>query len=212
MIPIVTLLLALTGIRISLSSAEKGLPSASVERRVRGIRALGETIEVVIIAICAVFLVIRPFCAQAFYIPSRSMTPTLQVNDRLIVNKLTYRFGLPKRNDVVVFRAPLKATGDPDEGDEKDFVKRVIGLPGDTIEVHGGATYVNGEPLKEVSISEAPDYELAPFVVPRGKIFVLGDNRNHSNDSHRWGALDRDHLIGKAVFIFWPPSRCGVIR
>jgi signal peptidase I len=209
MVTIVVILLVLTGARIGISNAEKAAPQPS---STAGIRLLGETLEVAIIAICAVFLVIRPFCAQAFYIPSRSMTPTLQVNDRLIVNKLAYRFGRPQRNDVVVFRAPEKAVGELASTDEKDFVKRVVGVSGDTVEVQGGITYVNGEAVKAPALAEAPAYDLAPFTVPKGKLFVLGDNRNHSNDSHRWGALDREHVIGKAVFIFWPPSRMRPVR
>jgi signal peptidase I len=211
MVSIVFTLLVLTVLRISLSNAEKRVAEHPNHR----IRAAGESVEVLIIATCVVFLVIRPFCAQAFYIPSVSMSPTLQVNDRLLVNKLVYKFTLPKRNDVVVFHAPDKAiekTVDGPDLEEKDFVKRVIGLPGDTIEVHGGIVYVNGEPHSEAAKPEPPNYDLAPFTVPRGKLFVLGDNRNHSNDSHRWGALDRTEIVGKAVFIFWPPSRVGAIR
>lgn len=207
MLPTVILLLSLTAVRIGLSTAEKTAGESAAR-----VRAVGETLEILIIAICAVFLVIRPFVAQAFYIPSLSMAPTLQVNDRLIVNKLVYRFGTPQRNDIVVFRAPAKATGDPEEGNETDFVKRVVGIPGDVIEVHGGVTIVNGDPVKETWLKEPSDYDLPPFVVPPGRLFVLGDNRNHSNDSHRWGALESDHVIGKATFVFWPPSRIGSIR
>jgi signal peptidase I len=209
MLAIVALLLGLTAVRVGISSAERGKVVTLASPR---LRAFGETIEIVIIAICAVFLVIRPFFVQAFYIPSASMSPTLKVDDRLLVNKLTYRFSMPARNDVVVFKAPEKAQGQISDGEEIDFVKRVIGLPGDTIEVHAGDTYINGQLVKEPRAAERPDYDLAPFTVPRNKLFVLGDNRNHSNDSHRWGALDRDSVIGKATFIFWPPARAGFIH
>jgi signal peptidase I len=205
---IVALLLMLTGARVTLSAVERRKPEDTNRR----IGVVGESLEVLIIAMCAVFLVIRPFCAQAFYIPSVSMSPTLQINDRVVVNKLAYRFGTPQRNDVIVFHAPAKALAGEEMVEEKDFVKRVIGLPGDVIEVHGGVTYLNGDALSETSIQGAPDYDLAPYVVPPGKVFVLGDNRRRSNDSHRWGALDRSDIIGKATFVFWPPSRFGAIH
>jgi len=164
--------------------------------------------------LCFVFLVIRPFVAQAFYIPSGSMQPTLREDDRIFVNKMSYRFGHPRRHDVVVFRAPDEALkgdqGSP--GEDTDYVKRVIGLPNDVIEIHHGVTYVNGRAESEPFCAEKPFYDMPPFIVPEGRLFVMGDNRNHSNDSHRWGALEESRVIGKAAFIFWPPSRAGAIR
>jgi len=203
----VCLVIALTCVRMSLSLVER---RASPPRPLA--KTTGETLEVAIIAIAIVFLVIRPFVTQAFYIPSLSMYPTLQANDRILVNRLTYHFSAPQRNDVVVFRAPPNAVPDDPGGEEKDFVKRVIGLPGETVEIHGGVTYINGKVLREPYADEPPTYDMPPFVVPEGSVFVMGDNRNHSNDSHRWGALDRSLLIGKAVLLFWPPSRAGLVR
>ncbi len=203
---IVLLVIALTCVRAGLSLAER----RGGERSPRT-RFAGEVLESFIIAVVMVFLVLRPFVLQAFYIPSESMQPTLTEDDRILVNKLSYRLGQPARHDVVVFRAPRVATGE-DEEEEKDFVKRVVGLPGDTVEIHDGITYINGRIDDEPFTKERPFYDLPPFTVPPGKLFVMGDNRNHSNDSHHWGALDEDRLIGRAVFIFWPPSRAGVIH
>jgi signal peptidase I len=215
----VCLILAMTTVRMSLSVAERRVPAPS-----RVARTTGEFLEVGIVALTVVFLVIRPFVAQAFYIPSSSMRPTLREDDRIIVNKLSYWLGQPARHDVVVFRAPREAlaaesggangaaAASESAGEETDYIKRVIGLPGDLIEVHHGVVYVNGQAQSEPYCREQPYYELAPYVVPAGKLFVMGDNRNHSNDSHRWGALDKRRLVGRAVCIFWPPSRAGAIR
>jgi signal peptidase I len=177
------------------------------------VKAAGDLLEVAVVAVSVVFLVVRPFVAQAFYIPSASMRPTLRENDRILVNELTYRFGQPARGDVVVFRAPREALAAEgiNPGDETDFVKRVVGLPGDIVEIHHGTVYVNGEAQSEPYCREQPFYEMGPYLVPEGKLFVMGDNRNHSNDSHRWGAVDRGRLVGRAVCILWPPSRCGAI-
>jgi signal peptidase I len=203
---IVISLLALTGVRAGLSIAEKRGPG-EVERT----RAWGEILESFVIAVVIVFLVVRPFVAQAFYIPSRSLAPTLNVRDRIIVNKFAYRLREPARNEIIVFRAPREASREVVD-EEKDFVKRVVGVPGDVVEVHGGMTYVNGEPESLDRVPDPIHYDMPPVVVPEGKLFVLGDNRNHSNDSHAWGVLDRNLVIGKAEFVFWPPARVRGIR
>jgi signal peptidase I len=206
---LVIFLIGMTCIRASLSIADK---RQDENRRDPRLRTAGEVLESFIIAVVLVFLVVRPFVAQAFYIPSESMTPTLTENDRILVNKLCYRVGAPKRHEVVVFRAPREAVEPDADGEEKDFVKRIVGLPGDGVEIHGGHVYINGTEDREPYGHESPQYDLAPFTVPDGKLFVMGDNRNHSNDSHRWGALDKERLIGRAMVIFWPPDRAGVIR
>jgi signal peptidase I len=151
---------------------------------------------------------IRQFVAEARYIPSGSMLPTLQINDRLIVDKLSYRFNVPQRGDIVVF-APTDALEKQNFHDA--FIKRVIGLPGEKIEIKGGRVYVNGEPIKENYIEEAPQYQMETKEVPADAYLVLGDNRNNSYDSHYWGFVPRDRIIGRAVVRFWPPNRAGEI-
>jgi signal peptidase I len=157
---------------------------------------------------------IRQFVAEARYIPSGSMLPTLQINDRLIVDKLSYRFNSPQRGDIVVF-APTEALERQNFHDA--FIKRVIGLPGDRVKVRGGRVYVNDQPLREdyIGKDEMPQYEWPANkdaeTVPPDSYLVLGDNRNNSYDSHYWGFVPRDKIIGRAVVRFWPPDRIGEI-
>jgi signal peptidase I len=151
---------------------------------------------------------IRTFVAEARYIPSESMVPTLEINDRLIIEKVSYHFQEPKRGDVVVF-SPTKTL--EEQNYHEAFIKRVIGLPGDTVEVRNGRVYVNNEPLTEPYIAEKPDYQYGPQTVPQGQYLVLGDNRNKSYDSHAWGFVPKDNIIGRAVLRFWPLNRAGEI-
>ncbi len=149
---------------------------------------------------------IRTLVAEARYIPSSSMEPTLEINDRLIIEKISYRFKTPQRGDVVVFSPTDKLK----EQNFKDaFIKRVIGLPGETVEVRGEKVYVNGKALREKYIEEAPEYTYGPVTVPQGQYLVLGDNRNNSYDSHYWGFVPRGNLIGRAIVRFWPINRLG---
>ncbi len=149
---------------------------------------------------------IRSFVAEARYIPSGSMLPTLQINDRLIVDKMSYRFKTPERGDIVVF-SPTEALEKQNFHDA--FIKRVIGLPGDKVEVKGGQVYVNDKGLRENYIQDKPNYNWGPATVPPDSYLVLGDNRNNSYDSHYWGFVPRDHIIGKAIVRFWPLKRMG---
>ncbi|WP_017294673.1 signal peptidase I [Geminocystis herdmanii] len=151
---------------------------------------------------------IRTFVAEARYIPSSSMEPTLQINDRLIIEKMTYRFQQPKRGDVVVFSATEALQK---EGYNDDFIKRIIGLPKDEVMVRNGKVTVNGEIIREKYIAEAPQYDFGPVTVPEGEYLVLGDNRNNSYDSHYWGFVPRDKFIGRASLRFWPPERMGIL-
>ena len=151
---------------------------------------------------------IRQFVAEARYIPSGSMLPTLQINDRLIIDKVSYHFGNPQRGDIVVFN-PTKALEQQNFHDA--FIKRVIGLPGEKVEVKGGQVYINDQPLRENYLQEAPTYQLEPVVVPPDQYLVLGDNRNNSYDSHYWGFVPKDKIIGRAIVRFWPLNRVGEI-
>lgn len=175
------------------------------------VQSTRETIESLIIAIILVFGLIRPFIAQAFFIPSPSMEPTLQVGDRLLVNKMVYRFREPKRGDIIVFRAAAYVSQD---GKEHDLVKRVIGLPGDKVEVKDNTLYLNGkrQSANYTMDGDYLDYEMPPVKVQKGRLFVMGDNRNDSYDSHCWGQLERKRVIGKAQLMFWPLNRIGIIR
>lgn len=159
----------------------------------------------------ALALGIRQFVAEARYIPSESMKPTLQVNDRLVIEKLSYLFQEPQRGDIVVFWPPSEIVPD---GQQRDaFIKRIVGLPGDTIEVTEGTVLVNDTPLDESYIQAPPDYEQIPITIPEDSYFVLGDNRNASYDSHAWDIskpfVPEDQIIGKAVVRFWPLTRLG---
>lgn len=150
---------------------------------------------------------IRSCVAEARYIPSGSMLPTLQINDRLVIEKISYHFNPPERGDIVVFWPPANALP-PDE--RKDaFIKRVIGLPGEEVEVTEGQVIVNGTALEEDYIQAPPDYIWGPETVPEGEYLVLGDNRNSSYDSHAWGFVPKENIIGRAVVRFWPPNRVG---
>lgn len=261
-------------------------------------RTVSETCDTINFVLILAFLLIRPFVAQAFYIPSESMESTLLVGDRLIVNKFAYRLEEPKRGDVIVFEAPPNAPG-ARPGQSVDYIKRLIALPGDRLKVKrakitlngqevdsGGAenlheylrgrlslrdeivggkrlqdgikifsdrikvipadgaapyditkervaemlgqpgasivmtpatVYLNDKPLKEEYTREDPDYDYpdppeTEVKIKPGHLFVMGDNRNHSADSHAWGQLERNRVVGKAVWVFWPPSRFGAIK
>lgn len=261
-------------------------------------KSAAEIAESALIAIVLVFLIIRPFVVQAFYIPSGSMRPTLLEQDHILVNKFVYRFKEPNYGDIVVFKSPPEATnpqyvmdgaewnkvvgevvapvGDEgavkvrtktpdkigrvdeifvtgkngrgqlmsieklyaDDGDvivkfsdadnaesaesltgaelrisEKDYIKRLIARAGDIIEVREGeGVFRNGELLTEPYIMDIPQYDYGPIKVPEGMVFVMGDNRNNSNDSHEWGPLEQERVIGKALFRFWPLYRIGLVR
>jgi signal peptidase I len=141
------------------------------------------------------FLAINALSARV-RVDGFSMKPTLQDGEFVLVNRLAYRLGVPQRGDIIVFHFPL----DPAS---QDLIKRVIGLSGDRITVSRGVVYVNGEPLKEPYIAAPPMYN-GEWDVPEGELFVLGDNRNDSSDSHSWGMLPMKEVVGKAIFIYWP--------
>ncbi len=294
---------------------------ALLRQKSEAAKSIAEIAESLAVAMFLVFFLIRPFLVQAFFIPSESMVPTLDVHDHILVNKLILRFREPRLGDVVVFKAPLKATPDvvedvtteadekgltgkerdeyisqQSQSREKDFIKRVIGVPGNIVRItHGyvmvggnedghrdlenllsgyaapggfdkvklvdgavlvdgrsvsnaevaaaagdpnarvtivpGKVYINGKALNEPYTAEDPDQsypvlsgpyetphewivtdkvgkERDEFVkIPRGKLLVMGDNRNDSNDARFWGLLDRSRVLGKAMFIFWPLNR-----
>jgi signal peptidase I len=166
-------------------------------------------VQVIAIAL-AIALLIRALIAEPRYIPSDSMFPTLEVGDRVVVEKISYHFHPPKRGDIIVFEPPpqLQVLGyHPDQA----FIKRVMGEPTQTLAVKNHVVYSNDRALVENYIAEPPDYNLDPVTVPANDLFVMGDNRNNSNDSHIWGFLPQKNVIGRAVFRFWPLTRMGWI-
>ena len=156
-------------------------------------------------------LIIRVFIAEPRYIPSESMFPTLETGDRLVIEKVGYKFHPPEKGDIIVFQPPemLRLIGNFDKS--QAFIKRVIAQAGETVAVKDGIVYVNDRPLTEEYIAAPPEYELIPVTVPEGQLFVMGDNRNNSNDSHIWGFLPIENAIGHAVFRFWPFERIGTV-
>jgi signal peptidase I len=180
----------------------------------------------IVAGLVALFLI--TFVIRTFYIPSVSMVPSLQVGDVLLVDEIAYRLHGPNNGNVAVFRPPLDSTG-------PDYIKRVIGVPGDAIAISDGVVYRNGAALREPYENEPPNYDLAirrygiyvngqpldaraadipprskwraPNRIPDGYYFVLGDNRNYSDDSHVWGFVRRASFVGRAFLILWPLSR-----
>ena len=151
---------------------------------------------------------IHTFIAEIRYIPSDSMQPTLEVGDRLLVEKLSYHFHSPQRTELVVFKAPpeLKAQNLHD-----DLIKRVVGIPGDVIQIRNGQTLINGKVVSEPYLKEQPIYNYGPVTVPQHQYFVLGDNRNHSYDSHLWGFVPKQNIIGHAALRIYPLTRFGFL-
>ncbi|HEV8564487.1 MAG TPA: signal peptidase I [Actinomycetota bacterium] len=194
-------------------------------------KSLARELPVLVLFALVLALLLKTFVVQAFFIPSRSMVPTLQHGDRILVNRLAYRFGDIHRGDVVVFTDP---TANEDRGligglthwfvdglgvaSTEDFVKRVIGLPGDAIEIDNGSVFVNGRKIQEPYLNANRDTsDFKPITVPPGMLFVLGDNRTESGDSRfpppgGVGFVPVDHVVGKVAVIVWPLSRMGWVN
>lgn len=175
----------------------------------RAWRTQQENFQLIVIALCLALL-IRVFVAEPRYIPSDSMLPTLEMGDRLVVEKISYRFRPPVTGDIIVFDPPqqLRTLG---YAKDQAFIKRIIGESGQIVSIADGKVYLNGEPLQEDYIAEPPAYRWGDLQVPSEEFFVMGDNRNDSNDSHIWGFLPRKNIIGRARFRFWPLNRIGFV-
>lgn len=179
-------------------SAQNNIP---VKKKKSGLR---DTFDSIVVAF-VIAMIIRTFFVQAFKIPSGSMLETLQIGDHILVNKMAYVLGKPKVDDIVVFEFPL----DP----EKDFIKRVIGIPGDKIQIEDKQIYRNGKKITEnftefkskivLPGSVSPRDNIAEFIVPKDMYFVMGDNRDQSFDGRFWGFVPKDAMIGKAFIIYW---------
>ena len=176
-------------------------PEAQLEQKQDWKRFGMDILETIVLAV-VLYFGINALSARV-RVDGFSMNPTLQNGEYILVNKLAYKTGQPTRGDIIVFRLP---------GDEsQDLIKRVIGLPGDTIHVSDGIVTINGTKLNEPYIAQNPLYS-GEWIVPEGNLFVLGDNRNDSRDSHQWGMLPFENIIGKSVVIYWPPADWKVIN
>ncbi|WP_425804855.1 signal peptidase I [Desulfitobacterium sp. Sab5] len=162
-----------------------------------------EALKIVVFAFIFSFG-LRATVVDARVVPTPSMLPTIQVEDRLLVDKISYKFTDINRGDVVVFQAPSNV-----DKRRVDYVKRVIGLPGEKIEIRDGKAFINGSELNEPYIMEEPNYTYGPIIVPKETYFVMGDNRNNSNDSHYWGVLSKKNIEGKVLIRYWPLDHFG---
>lgn len=164
-------------------------------------------LEVVIPAIL-LFLVIHTFFLEARFVPTPSMVPTIEVQDRFLSNKTAYWASKPDRYQIVVFKPPAEA------GSKDDFVKRIIGLPNEKIEIRGGIVYIDDLPLEETYITpeRAPVADFPAYIIPEDHVFMMGDNRNNSQDSRFWGPLPIKNIKGRAWFRFWPLNRIGLVK
>jgi signal peptidase I len=212
-------------------------PTPEPEAPAEDVRSFLRELPGLVLLALLLAILIKTFLVQAFYIPSESMVPTLHVGDRVLVNRLAYRFGDIERFDVIVFSDPHPTPGEDrgviggflhwlGEGTgvakpaQEDFIKRVIALPGETWEIRDGAVFVNGVELEEpYLVGPADQRNFGPETVPAGSLFVLGDNRLHSCDSrfspddagvcHGLGYVPVDNVIGQAFVIIWPPGDMG---
>jgi signal peptidase I len=181
------------------STVEAGNLETS-ERPGRLFGLLREVVETLLLA--GVIWAIVNFASARFVVDGSSMEPNLHTGQFLIVDRLTYRFSEPERGDIIVFEYP--------DLPEKDYIKRIIGLPGEEVSIHDNVVYVNGRPLDEPYIRTPTSYT-GTWTVGPDQYFVLGDNRNNSSDSHDWGMLDRELIVGKAWLSYWPISEWGLV-
>jgi signal peptidase I len=176
-------------------------PALSIKEKTDWKRFLIDLFETVGLAV-VLFLIINTVSARV-RVDGFSMLPTLHDGEFVLVNKLAYRIGTPARGDIIVFRSTTT--------NDLDLIKRIMGLPGDKISIHNGQVIINGQTLTETYINAVPNYS-GEWQVPEGYLFVLGDNRNDSSDSHAWGFLPEQNVIGKAMLIYWPPPEWALIN
>jgi signal peptidase I len=166
------------------------------------VRAVLREIGLTLIVAVVIFLVLQA-TVQSFVIVGSSMYPNFEEGERLLINKVVYKFRQPESGEVIIFHPPANQ--------QADYIKRVIALPGETVEVKDGVVYINGCQLDEPYIKEPPTYTLDERKIPENEYFVLGDNRNSSNDSHGGWTVPRENIIGKAWLSFWPPREWGLV-
>jgi signal peptidase I len=192
-----------------------------------------QELPLLVVAAFAIVLLLKTFLLQAFYIPSESMLPTLEKGDRVLVEKISYRFGDPARGDIVVFDNAFQNEGAPSEDERSiitkigdsfkglfglpteghsDIIKRVVAIGGDRVEAADGEVLVNGEPVDEPYLAEGVGTaDFSPITVPDDAVWVMGDNRGSSGDSRSFGPVPLDAIVGKAFVIVWPPRDLGAI-
>jgi signal peptidase I len=206
------------------AAAEAGSPAGGSTKR----RSFWREFPVLVVLAFLVALLIKTFLVQAFYIPSESMEPTLKKGDRVLVEKLSYRFGDPERGDVVVFERGFSTLTPEDEGvmerignavrelfgfptgSEQDFIKRIVAVGGDRVEGRGGRVFVNGAPIGEPYLADGTEIGDFPSVeVPADSVFVMGDNRTHSDDSRNYGPIEESQIVGKGLVLVWPLGDIG---
>ena len=193
--------------RVTVAGAPAARKPWNARRPASPLRGVVEWVLILLGAVIVAFI-IKTFLFQAFYIPSVSMEPTLKVKDRVIVNKLSYDFHDVHRGDIVVFKSP------PGEetGTVKDLIKRVIGLPGETVEARDGQILINGQPLTEPYLEDGVTTgQVEPHKVPPGHVWVMGDNRPNSKDSRFFGAIDEDLIVGRAFVRVWPIPKLSLL-
>lgn len=169
----------------------------------RVFRWLSEVVETIVPAVL-IALLINLFLAQATRVYGQSMEPNLHSDQRLVVEKLSYNFQDPQRGDIVVLKVPRAGSG--------LLIKRVIGLSGEKVEIKGGKVHINEQPLEEPYLSQQPQRDMRAIVVPPEHVFVLGDNRNFSNDSRSFGSVPVENVVGRAWFSYWPLDEMGFVE
>jgi len=169
-------------------------------------KILREVVITILIAV-AVFVCLR-LTVQSYSVVMSCMEPNIYEGECIMVNKMSYHSSGPQRGEVIVLNPPP-----PNEESPYPFIKRVIGLPGETVEIKDKKVFIDGIPLEEDEyIMAPPNYKMLAQEIPENEYFVLGDNRNNANDSHNGWTVPRDNIIGKAWFIYWPPSKWGVVK
>ncbi len=209
----------------AVDAGDPGLP-AEARGESSAHRSFWRELPILVLIALVLAVLVKTFAFQAFWIPSRSMAGTLEVNDRVMVNKLAYRFGDVSRGDVIVFDDPSGPARDGESllgsvvrnvGEsvglstpETEFIKRVIGLPGETLEIRDNRVLIDDEVIDEPYLDPAVEMaDFGPVTVPDGELFVMGDNRASSRDSRFFGPIPVDEVVGRAFVLMWPPSRFG---
>lgn len=182
--------------------SEEHWESPSGGKKPSGTVILREFVETILFTLL-IYVVVRTFLFENYRVLGRSMEPTLENDQFLVVNKLAYRLYQPQRGDIVVFTDPTSQ--------ERKLIKRIIGLPGELLEIVDGQVLVNRQPVDEPYITATWHSNRPPVTVPEGQYFVLGDNRNNSSDSRTWGMLSDGFIVGKAWLSYWPPATWGLI-